>query len=90
MQLPHWSEIAFWKGYIGYTPFHALSLFWLGASKCLTSRLIMDFNIVNEFSEQSLHGLWSLQNQPAFIYVDLIYLNVTTGQTNAYLAKVWT
>lgn len=62
----------------------------VGASKCLTSWLIMDANIVNEFSEQSLHGFWSLKNQPAFIYVDLIYLNVTTSQTNAYLAKVWT
>lgn len=67
-----------------------MHLIVVGASKCLTSWLIMDANIVNEFSEQSLHGFWSLKNQPAFIYVDLIYLNVTTSQTNAYLAKVWT
>lgn len=67
-----------------------MHLIVVGASKCLTSWLIMDANIVNEFSEQSLHGFWSLKYQPAFIYVDLIYLNVTTSQTNAYLAKVWT
>lgn len=41
--------------------------------KCLISRLILDFSIVNEFSEQNLSRKFSLLNLSAFICVDFIY-----------------